>query len=222
MGYVGMAATNTATNNMLLFMRGPDDGQIRVRLSEGAACTLADLRERLRKALPEQLVPWTKEELQREGYSAEEAQSLAREDLLRFRAGRHRQRGHEFRLADPGRGHGGRPGAGRGAQARAARPRRDEEDFQPPRRAALPAARLPDRAGEHRPRESGPQRRVGQGRYRRAVGGHVFQPLRGQELLARPAAGSITRSKSRSLCSAWTGPSRWRRCPCERSAATAT
>ena len=36
MGYVGMAATNTATNNMLLFMRGPDDGQIRVRLLEGS------------------------------------------------------------------------------------------------------------------------------------------------------------------------------------------
>ena len=66
-------------------------------------------------------------------------------------------------------------------------PRRDEEDPQPPRRAAFPATRLPDRAGEHRPRESGPQRRVGQGRHRRALGGHVFQPLRGQELLARPA-----------------------------------
>ena len=29
MGYVGLAATNTATNNMLLFMRGPDDGNPR-------------------------------------------------------------------------------------------------------------------------------------------------------------------------------------------------
>ena len=74
-----------------------------------------------------------------------------REDLFRLRAGRHRQRGHELRLADPGRGDGGRPGPGRGAQARPARPRRDEEDSRPPRRAALPAARLPDRAGGHRP-----------------------------------------------------------------------
>ena len=39
----------------------------------------------------------------------------------------------------------------------------------------------------HRPREGGPQRRVGQGRHQRAVGGHFFQPLRGQELLARSA-----------------------------------
>jgi len=87
MGYVGMAATNTATNNMLLFMRGPDDGQIRVRLSEGSGLRVADLRERLRKALPEQLVPWTKEELQRDGYSADEAQSLAKKVYFGFEPG---------------------------------------------------------------------------------------------------------------------------------------
>src|SRR5208283_2861157 len=87
MGYVGMAATNTATNNMLLFMRGPDDGQIRVRLSEGSGLHVAELRERLRTALPEQLVPWTKEELQRNGYSAEEAQSLARKISFGFEPG---------------------------------------------------------------------------------------------------------------------------------------
>ena len=87
MGYVGMAATNTATNNMLLFMRGPDDGQIRVRLSEGSGLHVADLRERLRKALPEQLVPWTKEELQRDGYSAEEAQSMAGKIYFGFEPG---------------------------------------------------------------------------------------------------------------------------------------
>ena len=34
MGYVGMAATNTATNNILLFMRASDDGVLRVRLQE--------------------------------------------------------------------------------------------------------------------------------------------------------------------------------------------
>ncbi len=87
MGYVGLAATNTATNNMLLFMRGPDDGQIRVRLLEGSGVHLAELRERLRKALPDQLVPWTKGELQREGYSAEEAQSMARKIAFGFEPG---------------------------------------------------------------------------------------------------------------------------------------
>ena len=57
MGYVGMAATNTATNNMLLFMRGPDDGQIRVRLLEGSGLHVADLRERLRRRCPSSWSP---------------------------------------------------------------------------------------------------------------------------------------------------------------------
>ncbi len=87
MGYVGMAATNTATNNLLLFMRGPDDGQIRVRLQEGSGVRLDELRERLRKALPEQLVPWTKGELQRAGYSSQEAQSMAEKIAFGFQPG---------------------------------------------------------------------------------------------------------------------------------------
>ena len=49
----GWRATNTATNNMLLFMRGTDDGELRVRLEEDSGMPLAELRERLRKALPE-------------------------------------------------------------------------------------------------------------------------------------------------------------------------
>ncbi len=72
----------------------------------------------------------------------------------------------------------------------------------------------PDGAGRHRPREGGTQRRDRQGRYRRAAGGHFFQPLRGQELLARPEdRASITRSRSKSPRSAWTGRSRSRPCP---------
>ena len=39
-------------------MRGPDDGQMRVALREGSGIRLADFRERLRKALPERLMPW--------------------------------------------------------------------------------------------------------------------------------------------------------------------
>jgi multidrug efflux pump subunit AcrB len=87
MGYVGLAATNTATNNMLLFMRGPDDGQIRVRLMEGSGVPLAELRERLRRALPEQLVPWTNEELQRKGYSPQESLAMARKISFGFEPG---------------------------------------------------------------------------------------------------------------------------------------
>ena len=87
MGYVGLAATNTATNNMLLFMRGTDDVQMRVRLEEGSRLRLADLRERLRKTLPEKLVPWLKEELQREGCSPEEAEARAKKISFGFEPG---------------------------------------------------------------------------------------------------------------------------------------
>ena len=41
-------------------MRGTDDGLLRVRLEEGSGVRLAELRERLRKALPEKVVPWLK------------------------------------------------------------------------------------------------------------------------------------------------------------------
>jgi multidrug efflux pump subunit AcrB len=73
MGYVGLAATNTATNNMLLFMRASDDGELRVRLEEDSGIALADLRARLRKAVPEQVVPWLAGALQKHGLAAEEA-----------------------------------------------------------------------------------------------------------------------------------------------------
>ena len=34
MGFVGQVAPNFGINNMVLFMRGPDDGQLRVALRE--------------------------------------------------------------------------------------------------------------------------------------------------------------------------------------------
>ncbi len=87
MGYVGLAATNTATNNMLLFMRGPDDGELRVRLDEKSGVALADLRERLRKAVPEEIVPWLKETLERNGVEPEQAAGRAKQFLLGFEPG---------------------------------------------------------------------------------------------------------------------------------------
>ena len=69
MGYVGLAATNTSTNNMLLFMRGPDDGELRVRLNEESDVPLAALRERLRKTVPEAVVPWLRETFEKGGLS---------------------------------------------------------------------------------------------------------------------------------------------------------
>ena len=61
-------------NNMLLFMRGPDDGQMRVALREGSGIHIAEFRERLRQVLPERLVPWFAELLKQEGLSPERGQ----------------------------------------------------------------------------------------------------------------------------------------------------
>ena len=52
MGFAGQQAPNYGMNNMLLFMRGPDDGQMRVALREGSGIHLDEFRERLRKVLP--------------------------------------------------------------------------------------------------------------------------------------------------------------------------
>src|SRR5947209_18560257 len=58
MGYVGQVAPNFGIDNMVLFMRGPDDGQLRVALKEESGIKLAAFRERLRKVLPERVTPW--------------------------------------------------------------------------------------------------------------------------------------------------------------------
>ena len=74
-------------NNMLLFMRGPDDGQIRVALREGSGIHLAALRERLRQVLPERLIPWFTEQLEKQGLSPEEAEPRARQMTFGFEPG---------------------------------------------------------------------------------------------------------------------------------------
>ncbi|MGA2062913.1 MAG: efflux RND transporter permease subunit, partial [Thermoguttaceae bacterium] len=87
MGYVGLGATNTATNNILLFMRGTDDGQLRVRLQGKSGIKIAELRECLRKALPEQVIPWLKGILMQEGCSPEEAEARAKRFSFGFEPG---------------------------------------------------------------------------------------------------------------------------------------
>ena len=57
MGFVGQVAPNFGIDNMVLFMRGPDDGQLRVELAEKSGIKLAEFRERLRKVLPERVIP---------------------------------------------------------------------------------------------------------------------------------------------------------------------
>ncbi len=61
MGFVGQVAPNFGIDNMVLFMRGPDDGWLRVKLKEDSGIKLDEFRERLRKVLPERVVPWLAE-----------------------------------------------------------------------------------------------------------------------------------------------------------------
>ena len=58
MGFVGQVAPNFGIDNMVLFMRGPDDGWLRVALNEDSGIKLDEFRERLRKVLPDRVIPW--------------------------------------------------------------------------------------------------------------------------------------------------------------------
>jgi multidrug efflux pump subunit AcrB len=87
MGYVGQVATNFGINNMVLFMRGPDDGQLRVALTEASGIKLAKFRETLRQELPKQVIPWLAKRLERGGLTRLEAERLAKLSTFGFEPG---------------------------------------------------------------------------------------------------------------------------------------
>ena len=87
MGYVGQVAPNFGIDNMVLFMRGPDDGQLRVALREDSGIKLAEFRERLRKVLPERVIPWLAKRLEQGGLSKAEAQRQAKTATFGFEPG---------------------------------------------------------------------------------------------------------------------------------------
>ncbi|WP_435016287.1 efflux RND transporter permease subunit [Tundrisphaera sp. TA3] len=87
MGFVGQVAPNFGINNMLLFMRGPDDGQLRIALTEKSGIKLAAFRERLRKALPEQIRPWMAKRLEQGGVAPDKARRQAEQSTFGFEPG---------------------------------------------------------------------------------------------------------------------------------------
>jgi multidrug efflux pump subunit AcrB len=87
MGYVGQVAPNFGIDNMVLFMRGPDDGQLRVALREDSGIKLAQFRERLRKVLPERVIPWLTKRLERGGLSTAESEQQAKLSTFGFEPG---------------------------------------------------------------------------------------------------------------------------------------
>ncbi len=87
MGFVGQVAPNFGIDNMVLFMRGPDDGQLRVALEEDSGIKLAEFRERLREVLPERVIPWLAARLQQGGLSTSAALAQARKSTFGFAPG---------------------------------------------------------------------------------------------------------------------------------------
>jgi multidrug efflux pump subunit AcrB len=87
MGFVGQVAPNFGIDNMVLFMRGPDDGQVRVAFREQSGIKLAEFRERLRKALPERVLPWLAKRLVEGGLSEREAREQAAKSTFGFEPG---------------------------------------------------------------------------------------------------------------------------------------
>ena len=87
MGFVGQVAPNFGINNMVLFMRGPDDGQIRVALRDSSGIKLPEFRERLRKVLPERVNPWLEQRLAQGGLSSIEAKRQAKRAIYGFQPG---------------------------------------------------------------------------------------------------------------------------------------
>jgi multidrug efflux pump subunit AcrB len=87
MGFVGQVAPNFGIDNMLLFMRGPDDGQLRIALRDESGIDLASFRERLRKVLPERVIPWLAKRLEQGGLAKENAEQQARLSTFGFEPG---------------------------------------------------------------------------------------------------------------------------------------
>ena len=87
MGFVGQVVPNFGIDNMVLFMRGPDDGQLRVALREESGIKLDEFRERLRKVLPERVIPWLEKRLEQGGVPQAEAARMARLSTFGFQPG---------------------------------------------------------------------------------------------------------------------------------------
>jgi multidrug efflux pump subunit AcrB len=87
MGFVGQVAPNFGIDNMVLFMRGPDDGQLRVKLRDESGIKLPEFRERLRKVLPERVTPWLEDRLAKGGLSTADAKRQAKKATYGFQPG---------------------------------------------------------------------------------------------------------------------------------------
>jgi multidrug efflux pump subunit AcrB len=87
LGFAGQVAPNFGMDNIVLFMRGPDDGYLRVALREKSGIKLDEFRERLRRELPRRVNSWLAERLEQGGLSKAEAIRQARTASYGFQPG---------------------------------------------------------------------------------------------------------------------------------------
>ena len=185
MGFVGQVAPNFGIDNMVLFMRGPDDGQLRVALRGESGIKLDEFRERLRKVLPERVVPWLAQRLEQGGLPRAEAQRQAKTASFGFQPGDIVTKRHELRLADANCRSGRRHRSEAGPAACREDFRRDETHPVSPRRPVRPDARLSLHRGRDRSREGGAKRCQRRGRGSRTGHGDGIDPVRQPQLLGR-------------------------------------
>ncbi len=87
MGYAGANPPQFTINMAYLWSRGSDDSLLRVGLREGSGVDIFELQERLRKALPEKVGPWFREELLRLGLTREQADRRVADMVFAFEPG---------------------------------------------------------------------------------------------------------------------------------------
>ena len=86
-GFAGQIAPYFGLNNMILLMRGPDDGMLRVAFREGSGIELDAFREKMRKKLPEEIAPWLAGVMESRGVTKEEAAARSKEISFGFEPG---------------------------------------------------------------------------------------------------------------------------------------
>ncbi len=87
LGYAGQIAPNFGMNNIVLFMRGPDDGWMRAKFREDSGIKLDKFRERMRTVLPEKIVPYMVHVLEEYGVPADVAHHRAKQCSFGFEPG---------------------------------------------------------------------------------------------------------------------------------------
>jgi multidrug efflux pump subunit AcrB len=86
-GYAGQIAPNFGMNNIVLFMRGPDDGWLRAKFRKDSGVHLPTFREHMRRVLPEKVIPWMARTLELYGVPSDVARERAQTCIFGFEPG---------------------------------------------------------------------------------------------------------------------------------------